>query len=98
MVLDRLEGEPVKENRSLDSYARRVLYLFLSGAYILAKVLARVGEYLVKSRNWLLYAVLIVISIIVPPIGILLVGAMFLWLNEERWDRPERIRSVLRHG
>lgn len=28
-------------------------------------------------------------------ISFLMVAAIFPWLNEERWDRPERIRSVL---
>lgn len=79
-------------------YLRGAAFLFLWTAYLVTKVLAFVGGYLVESKNWLLYAVLIVISIIVPPIGILLVGAMFLWLNEERWDRPERIRRLVDHG
>lgn len=85
------------DDRSGDiwEHLRLAAYVFLWTAYMLSKVLAAVGGYLVESRNWVLYAVLIVVSIFVPPIGILLVGAMFMWLNEERWDRPERIRSVL---
>lgn len=72
--------------RTVADILRKVLGVFLLVAYGLAVAMAKIGGFILKSRNLLLYGALIMVSIFVPEIGIFLVGCLFMWLNRRLWN------------
>lgn len=66
---------------------RRCLGVLLAVGWLITAVLAKVGQFLVQVKSLVAYGLLFVATIFVPPLGLLLVGCMFLWLTRPYWDR-----------
>lgn len=71
----------------LPAVARRGFGLFLAAAWIVTLALAKFGKFLVRSKSLIVYGLLFIATIFVPPLGLLLVGCMFIWLTRPLWNR-----------
>lgn len=72
---------------ALATLAGRAAGLFLAACWVVTVALATVGAFLVDVKNLLVYGLLFLATIFIPPLGLLLVACMFLHLTRPYWDR-----------